>query len=72
MDISTRINEIIEDGNIRINELAGKTGISRQQIARWRNGTSEPGASKIAQLCKIYGVSADYILGLPRGLAWPR
>lgn len=72
MNICTKINEIIEDGNISIKNLAEQTGVTRQQIARWRKGTSEPGANNLAQLCTIYGVSADYILGLPRGLSWPR
>ena len=72
MNICTKINEIIEDGNISIKNLAEQTGVKRQQIARWRKGTSEPGANNLAQLCTIYGVSADYILGLPKGLSWPR
>ena len=72
MDICTKINGIIEDGNISIKELSKRTGITRQQIARWKKGTSEPGANNLAQLCTVYGVSADYILGLPKGLSWPR
>ncbi len=72
MEINQRINDLIEDGNIQVQELAEIMGVTRQQIARWRKGTSEPGAYKIKQLCKIYRVSADYILGLPRGLDWPR
>ena len=72
MCIATKINELIEDGNISINELAQKIGVTRQQIARWRKGKSEPIATNLMQICKIYGVSADYILGLPKGLHWPR
>ena len=72
MYIANKINELIEDGDISINELAQRVGVTRQQIARWKKGTSEPLASNLMQICKIYGVSADYILGLPEGLAWPR
>lgn len=72
MEIYQRINDLIEDGNIQVQELSEKLGVTRQQIGRWRKGTSEPGAYKIKELCKTYGVSADYILGLPRGLDWPR
>ncbi len=28
--------------------------------------------SKLKALCLYYHVSADYILGLPKGLDWPR
>lgn len=72
MSIPNKIDEIIEDGEISIAELAMKIGVSRQQIARWRKGTSEPGARNLMELCKIYKVSADYILELPKNLKWPR
>ena len=72
MEIYQRIDALIEDGNIQVQELSEKMGITRQQISRWRKGTSEPGAYKIKQLCQIYNVSADYILGLPPSLSWPR
>lgn len=67
-----RLNEVIEDGDISINELAQKLGITRQQIARWRKGTSEAGVYKLREICLIYGISADYLLGLPKGMEWPR
>lgn len=65
MKINQRINQLIKEGNIPINELAEKLNVSRQQIARWRkeNG-SEPGAFKIKQICEIYQVSADWVLGV--------
>ena len=72
MHINKIIDSTIEDGDIKVQDLAEMLGVTRQQIARWRKGTSEPGAYKIKQLCEIYGVSADYILGLPKGLSWPR
>ncbi len=27
---------------------------------------------RLKELCRLYKVSADYILGLPKGLDWPR
>ena len=30
------------------------------------------GIAKLRALCLALGVSADYLLGLPRGLSWPR
>ena len=57
------IDAIIEDSDI---------GVSTKQIHRWRDGTSEMGIEKLEKLCRYYHVSADYILGLPRDLDWPR
>lgn len=45
---------------------------NRVQWAKYENRTNEPPVRLILAFCKHYGVSADYILGLPRGLAWPR
>lgn len=72
MVISDRIDALIEDGNISVADLALQIGVTRQQVARWRKGTSEPVASNLMRLCEIYHVSADYVLGLPQGLSWPR
>lgn len=42
------------------------------QIRRYEKDLSEMTISKLKAFCQHYGVSADYILGLPRGLDWPR
>lgn len=72
MEFAKRLDALIEDGNITVNELSEKIGVTRQQIARWRNGSSEAGVTKLKAICEIYGVSADYLLELPQGLEWPR
>lgn len=72
MEIHEKIDALIEDGNILTNKIAEELKVSRQQITRWRKGTSEPVATNLKNLCELYQVSADYILGLPKGLSWPR
>lgn len=72
MEFAKRLDALIEDGNISVNDLSERIGVTRQQIARWRAGTSEAGVTKLKAICEIYGVSADYILGLDPGLDWPR
>jgi len=66
-----RLNDLIEDGDITRKELAERIGVSTKQISRWTSGDAEPGAKKIKAICEVYGVSADYVLGLPKGLDWP-
>lgn len=62
--IAKRIDDTIEDGIYTVNEVADKIGITRQQLARWRKGTSEPTAVNLKNFCMLYNISADYILGL--------
>lgn len=53
-------------------DLSKAIGFHQVQIARYETGTNTPPISYIIEFCKHYKVSADYILGLPRGLKWPR
>ena len=72
MEIHERIKATREDKDILQKDAAEFLGVSDKQIRRWENGESEMGILKLQKLCLYYGVSADYILGLPRGLDWPR
>lgn len=42
------------------------------QYQRWERGESEIPAHIIIKLCKYYNVSADYILGLPERMPYPK
>ena len=53
-------------------ELAKAIGYHQVQIARYEKGKITPGISYLVEFCKHYQVSADYLLGLPKGLNWPR
>ncbi len=53
-------------------EVANHLQTTRQQISKYECGTQDITAKRLRELCILYGVSADYILGLPRGLDWPR
>lgn len=52
--------------------LAKAIGWHQVQIARYETGQVTPPINYIIAFCQHYHVSADYILGLPRGLDWPR
>lgn len=53
-------------------ELAKAIGYHHVQIARYERGTNTPPIDYIIKFCEHYHVSADYILGLPKHLNWPR
>ncbi len=72
MEIHEKIDALIEDNETRVDELALAIGVNRKQITRWRKGDAEMGIYKLKELCEYYGVSADYILGLPKNGKWPR
>ena len=53
-------------------QLAAAIGYHQVQIARYETGHNTPPIAYLVKFCQHYLVSADYLLGLPRGLDWPR
>lgn len=51
---------------------AAALGTTQQVHARYEKGVNELPLRHLRALCLLYGVSADYILGLPEGLKRPR
>lgn len=72
MELHERLRQLREDKDLSQAELAAMLGTTRQQIGKYETGRQDMTAAKLAALCRALGVSADYLLGLPRGLSWPR
>lgn len=58
------IRELREDRDLPQKELARVLGTTQQVYSRYEKGENEIPVRHIITLCKYYGVSADYILGL--------
>jgi hypothetical protein len=72
MEIAEKIKSLREDKDLTQQDIADILDTTRQQVYKYENGLQEMTVSRLAKLCRFYGVSADYILGLPKGLQWPR
>ena len=66
-----RIKELREDKDYKQKEIAQILKVHLTQYQRWENGYSNIPNEKLKILCLFYGVSADYILELPKGLNYP-
>lgn len=70
------INEIIrllrEENNYKQQDIADLLNIKQQQYSVYENGKQELPTRHVKKLCAFYGVSADYILGLPDNLIYPK
>ena len=42
--------------------VAETSGVSRQAVSKWENGTSDPSTSNLFALAKLYGVSVEELL----------
>lgn len=67
-----RIRQAREDRDLSQADIAEILGTTRQQVSKYETGHQEMTVSKLVALCLALGVSADYLLGLPRDLEWPR
>lgn len=72
MDYKQRLRELREDRNMNQADIATILKTSQSYYATYENGKHPLPVTHLITLCRFYGVSADYILGLPRGLSWPR
>ena len=61
-----------EDSDLTQAQVATALGTTQQVYARYEKGINELPVRHLRALCLLYGVSADYILGLPEGLKRPR
>ena len=59
-----RIRDLREDHDMTQKEVATALGTSQTMYARYERGANELPIRHLIKLCKLYGVSADYILGL--------
>ena len=59
-----RIRDLREDHDKTQQEIADILGTSQTMYARYERGANELPIRHLIALCKYYGVSADYILGL--------
>lgn len=64
MKIAERIYELRTEMKISQQTLADEIGVSRRAITFWESGINEPKATYIARLATLFGVTADYLLGL--------
>ena len=63
-EIRHRIKEQRKEKGLTQKQLAALLQKSETGVASWEQGLSEPCVNDIRALCKIFGVSADYLLGL--------
>ena len=70
MQFHEKVKGLREDADQNQEELATLLGITRQQYSLYETGKRAFKVEHITKLCEHFGVSADYVLGLPKGLPY--
>lgn len=64
MQFSMRLKEIRAQCGMTQKDVYMKLKVSANCYASWEQGRTEPSIKNIRELCKIFDVSADYLIGL--------
>ena len=64
MEYCKIIRDLREDADLTQTQVAEILGTSQTMYARYERGANEMPIRHLITLCKLYRVSADYILGL--------
>ena len=59
-----RLQEIRKDHGDTQESFARKLGFSLSTIRKWEQNCCDPSLETIVEICRLYNVSADYLLGL--------
>ena len=72
MEFHEIIRGLREDRDMNQTQLGEALDMNQMKISRMETGTAEPALNDLRALCLYYQVSADYLLGLPEGLPYPK
>ena len=72
MDYVDRLTELREDKDIEQKTIANLLNCQQSAISKYEQRRSRYKIEDIIKLCLYYHVSADYILGLPENLPYPK
>lgn len=62
--IGERLAEVRKDHGDTQKDLAEKMNVVVHTVSSWEQEKSEPNHEMLVRLCRLYGVSSDYLLGL--------
>ena len=60
--IGQKIKELRKKADLTQDRLADYLGVSAQAVSKWETGEATPELSKLAALCSVLNVSADWLL----------
>lgn len=64
MQFNERIRALREDNDIKQKDIAKLLNMNQRKVSRLETKATEPTPEEIIRYCKLFDVSADYILGL--------
>ena len=67
-----KIRLLREENELNQTELGEAVGMTQRKISYLECGRYEPSFDDLRALCRYFQVSADYLLGFPKNLPYPK
>lgn len=67
-----KLKNLREDRDLTQGELGNALQMTQRKISYIENNKCEPSLDDIRRICLYFGISADYLLGLPKDLNFPK
>ena len=62
MELNQRIIQARKQADLTQEQLGEKLGVSRQAVSKWEAGQANPDITYIVEMCRLFGVSSDWLL----------
>lgn len=59
-----RIRDLRKEHELSQQELAQKLGVNQTAVSQWERGVTTPSSTVMLDLCKLWSVTPDFLLGL--------
>ena len=71
LSIGEKIRNLREDSDLNQTDMGKLLGMTQRKLSYIECGKCEPNIDDIINICNYFGISADYLLGLQKGLKYP-
>ena len=65
--MNERLKQLRIEKGLKLKDVAAALNVTIRSVSRYEDGTREPSIEMVVKFCKLYEVSADYLLGLTDG-----
>ena len=72
MDYVDRLTALRQDKDLDQEDIAALLGVQRSAVSKYERRRTGYKVEDIIKLAEFYNVSADYILGLPEDMPYPK
>lgn len=69
--LGMRFRNLREDADLNQTQLGEKLYMTQRKVSYIECGKYEPSIEDIVNICTFFKISADYLLGIPKGYNYP-